>query len=180
MVWAVPDYVAHTAGEFIPNDPGTSTRDHPWRLAAGAMELRWGIRRGCPRSVGQRQRRRRTRRQEGDRGGARHGRGVCQPRQYRRSPDFSKYAFVKGYDFIDHTPYPNDRNGHGTFVAGTIAEATNNHLASRASRCGADHAGASARQRRRRRSLDDRRRGALCRKPRRAHHQYESRVLRAT
>ncbi len=45
---------------------------------------------------------------------------------YRRSPDFSKWAFVKGYDFIDHSQYPNDRNGHGTFVAGTIAEATNN------------------------------------------------------
>jgi serine protease len=45
---------------------------------------------------------------------------------YRRSPDFSKWAFVKGYDFVDHSPYPNDRNGHGTFVAGTIAETTNN------------------------------------------------------
>jgi serine protease len=46
---------------------------------------------------------------------------------YRRSPDFSKYTFVQGYDFISRTPYANDRNGHGTFVAGTIAEATNNH-----------------------------------------------------
>ncbi len=33
---------------------------------------------------------------------------------------------MQGYDFVDHTPYPYDRNGHGTFVAGTIAEATNN------------------------------------------------------
>ena len=46
-------------------------------------------------------------------------------RRYRRSPDFSRYAFVKGYDFIDHSPHPNDHNGHGTFVAATIAEATN-------------------------------------------------------
>ncbi len=46
---------------------------------------------------------------------------------YRRSPDFSKYTFVQGYDFIARTPYANDRNGHGTFVAGTIAESTNNH-----------------------------------------------------
>src|ERR1039458_1338313 len=45
--------------------------------------------------------------------------------RYRRSPDFSRYAFVKGYDFIDHSPHPNDHNGHGTFVAATIAEATN-------------------------------------------------------
>ena len=34
--------------------------------------------------------------------------------------------FVAGYDFVDRDPYPNDRNGHGTHVAGTIAEATNN------------------------------------------------------
>ena len=32
----------------------------------------------------------------------------------------------RGYDFVGHDPYPNDRNGHGTFVAGTIAEETNN------------------------------------------------------
>ncbi|HEY5287007.1 MAG TPA: S8 family serine peptidase, partial [Solirubrobacteraceae bacterium] len=46
--------------------------------------------------------------------------------KYRRSPDFKKYSFVQGYDFIDRTPYANDHNGHGTFVTGTIAEATNN------------------------------------------------------
>ena len=43
-------------------------------------------------------------------------------------PDFSRYEFVKGYDFIAHDPYPNDHNGHGTFVAGTIAESTNNRF----------------------------------------------------
>jgi serine protease len=46
--------------------------------------------------------------------------------RYRRSPDFSRWGFVRGYDFIAHAPYANDHNGHGTFVAGTIAEATNN------------------------------------------------------
>ena len=46
--------------------------------------------------------------------------------KYRRSPDFNQYSFVQGYDFIDRTPYANDHNGHGTFVAGTIAEATDN------------------------------------------------------
>jgi serine protease len=45
---------------------------------------------------------------------------------FRRSPDFYRYQFVSGYDFIAHNRYPNDRNGHGTDVAGTIAEATNN------------------------------------------------------
>ena len=46
--------------------------------------------------------------------------------RFRLSPDFGRWEFVKGYDFVDHDPYPNDRNGHGTFVASTIAEATNN------------------------------------------------------
>jgi serine protease len=46
--------------------------------------------------------------------------------RFHLSPDFSRYQFVKGYDFIRRDAYPNDRNGHGTFVASTIAEATNN------------------------------------------------------
>jgi serine protease len=45
---------------------------------------------------------------------------------FRRSPDFYRYQFVAGHDFIGHDRYANDRNGHGTDVAGTIAEATNN------------------------------------------------------
>ena len=45
---------------------------------------------------------------------------------YARSPDFSSIRFVHGYDFVDHDAFPNDENGHGTHVAGTIAEGTNN------------------------------------------------------
>src|SRR5207245_9513483 len=45
---------------------------------------------------------------------------------FRRSPDFTGLEFVRGYDFVSRNPFPNDRNGHGTFVASTIAEATNN------------------------------------------------------
>ena len=45
-----------------------------------------------------------------------------------RSPDFSPGQFVKGYDFVDHSGLPLDRNGHGTHVAGTIAEKTNNGI----------------------------------------------------
>jgi serine protease len=45
---------------------------------------------------------------------------------FRISPDFYRYQFLAGWDFVAHNRYPNDRNGHGTDVAGTIAEATNN------------------------------------------------------
>jgi serine protease len=46
--------------------------------------------------------------------------------RFRRSPDFGRYQFVRGYDFVARNQFPNDRNGHGTFVAATIAERTNN------------------------------------------------------
>src|SRR5262249_1184696 len=42
-----------------------------------------------------------------------------------RAKDFAETKFVKGYDFINNDEHPNDDNGHGTHVAGTIAESTN-------------------------------------------------------
>jgi serine protease len=47
---------------------------------------------------------------------------------FRRSPDFTAGQFVKGYDFVDDDKLPLDENGHGTHVAGTIAEKTNNGI----------------------------------------------------
>jgi serine protease len=45
---------------------------------------------------------------------------------FRRSPDLKRSTFVRGYDFVDHDPYADDPQGHGTHVASTIAEWTNN------------------------------------------------------
>ncbi len=55
---------------------------------------------------------------------------------FRKSPDFAGTTFVDPCDLVAGTikdgrctdPYPLDRDGHGTWVAGEIAEATNNHL----------------------------------------------------
>ena len=46
--------------------------------------------------------------------------------RFLRSPDFGAGQFVKGYDFVDNDRVPLDENGHGTHVAGTIAEKTDN------------------------------------------------------
>jgi serine protease len=49
-------------------------------------------------------------------------------KRFRRSPDFTANQFAKGYDFVDDDRLPLDENGHGTHVAGTIAEKTNNGI----------------------------------------------------
>jgi serine protease len=47
-------------------------------------------------------------------------------RKFRPSPDFLPGQFVAGYDFVEGDKVPLDENGHGTHVAGTIAERTDN------------------------------------------------------
>jgi serine protease len=54
---------------------------------------------------------------------------LSQLRFLRRSPDFSARQFVRGYNFVDRGQPPVDTNGHGTHVAGTIAEGTDNGIA---------------------------------------------------
>ena len=43
-----------------------------------------------------------------------------------RVPDLQQTTFVKGYDFVNDKAEANDDHGHGTHVAGTIAQSTNN------------------------------------------------------
>lgn len=125
VVWAVPDYVAHASSVSIPNDPGP-TGDTPggWQPVQWNFDGTYGI--NAPQAWA-------NVAADGAPGGAKvivavldTGVAYANRGKYRRSPDFNKYSFVQGHDFIDRTPYANDHNGHGTFVAGTIAEATNN------------------------------------------------------
>lgn len=46
--------------------------------------------------------------------------------RFSGSPDFGQGQFVPGHDFVGHDRFPLDENGHGTHVAGTIAEETDN------------------------------------------------------
>lgn len=45
-----------------------------------------------------------------------------------RVPDLKDTQFVKGYDFVQDKVEADDDNGHGTHVAGTIAQSTNNNF----------------------------------------------------
>lgn len=45
---------------------------------------------------------------------------------FRRVEDLANTGFVTGYNFVHDNEHPNDDHGHGTHVAGTIAQTTNN------------------------------------------------------
>jgi serine protease len=122
--YAVPDYIAHASG-FIPDDPGA---EGPF----GWQDLQWnftgpfGV--DAPDAW-----------QQAIAAGAPGGRGVTvavldtgvayeNHGRFRRDPDLYSGRFVKPYDFVDGDRHPNDENGHGTHVTGTIAQKTNNGI----------------------------------------------------
>jgi len=47
---------------------------------------------------------------------------------FRQAPDLANTTFVPGWDFVNNDAHPNDDDGHGTHVTGTIAQSTNNSL----------------------------------------------------
>jgi serine protease len=48
--------------------------------------------------------------------------------RFRLASDLADVSFVPGYDFVNDDSHPNDDHGHGTHIAGTIAQSTNNGL----------------------------------------------------
>jgi len=152
VAYAEPDYVATAsapaAGEdfVLPNDPGTlagaseavaSAGDWafkqwnflPWAEVAGG---RTPISPGGIDAVGAWR--------NLDAAGHPGGEGVTvavldtgvayrdQGTKFLRSPDFASAQFAKGHDFVDGDRLPLDENGHGTHVAGTIGERTDNGI----------------------------------------------------
>jgi len=120
---AAPNVIAHASG-WIPRDPGLTDTPGGWQAAQWNFAGPFGINApdawmnlieaGRPGGRG-------TTVAVLDTGVAyrRHGR-------HRRSPDFDSGDFVRGYDFVDRDRFPDDENGHGTHVAGTIGESTDN------------------------------------------------------
>ena len=47
---------------------------------------------------------------------------------FRKAPDWGSTVFLPGYDFVNGDDHPDDDEYHGTHVASTIAEATNNGI----------------------------------------------------
>ena len=48
--------------------------------------------------------------------------------RFRMAPDLKNTRFVPGRDFVENDDTPDDGHGHGTHVAGTVAQSTNNGL----------------------------------------------------
>jgi len=56
------------------------------------------------------------------------GRGKDYWITYQQAPDLAQTNFVAGYDFVNDDTHPNDDEGHGTHVTGTIAQSTDNGI----------------------------------------------------
>ncbi|MGI8559051.1 MAG: S8 family serine peptidase [Solirubrobacteraceae bacterium] len=147
VIYAVPDVIAHTANfappppaasptpqptppptraPLIPNDPGLARIPGGWQNTQWNFVGPFGVNAPAAWSnlaaVGR----------PGGQGVvvAVLDTGVAYTRRgkFRKSPDFSAHQFVRGFDFVDSTRFPNDHEGHGTHVAGTIAEKTDNGI----------------------------------------------------
>jgi serine protease len=124
--YAVPNYIARAAGSWIPNDPGRAHVRGGWQRLQWDFLATTGI--DAPGAWA-------NLRADG-RPGARGvvvavldtGIAYRSWKTFRKSPDFTGTRFVAPYDFVKKHSLPLDREGHGTFVAGVIAEATNNGI----------------------------------------------------
>jgi serine protease len=124
IAYAVPNYIAHAAGAFIPNDPGKDHRRGGWQ------RLQWNFLAGTGIDAPDAWANLIAARHPGGRGAtvAVLDTGVAYRdwHQFKKMPDFHGTRFEAPYDFVAHSRYALDREGHGTFVAALVAESTNN------------------------------------------------------
>ena len=107
--YAEPNYIDHVY--WAPNDPLYS---YQWHFDQINMELAWNQQQGGDPGVVV---------TVLDTGVAYEDYGP-----YQIAPDLAGTNFLPGYDFVNMDSHPNDDNGHGTHVTGTIAQTTNNSL----------------------------------------------------
>ncbi len=111
--YAEPNYIAKAL--FVPNDPYYRYQWHLDNPVYGGIQIQnaWDISNGSGVIV------------------AIIDTGVAYENyqdRYYLAPDLAQTSFVPGYDFVNNDTHPNDDNGHGTHIAGTIAQSTNNSL----------------------------------------------------
>jgi serine protease len=128
VAYAVPNYIAHVAGvPWIPNDPGPKGR-----AAGGWQKVQWNFLAASGVNAPDAWANLRAHHRPGGKGVtvAILDTGVAYRNWngFRKAPDFTNTKFVHPYDFVAHNPFPLDREGHGTFVAGIVGESTNNHV----------------------------------------------------
>jgi serine protease len=120
---AAPNKIARISG-YIPRDPGDTGKPGGWQ------QLQWNFLPGVGVNAPDAWQHLIDAHHPGGRGAvvAVLDTGVAYDnrKRFRRSPDFARGDFVKGWDFVDDDRYPNDENGHGTHVASTIGERTGN------------------------------------------------------
>ena len=125
VAYAVPDYEIRAAA-FIPNDPGRGSEAGDWR------KLQWNFFGPAGVNAPDAWEYARAAGTPGGRGAvvAVVDSGVAYERRgsFRRAPDLYAGRFTKPYDFVENDRHPNDEESHGTHVAGTIAQKTNNGL----------------------------------------------------
>lgn len=111
---------------FVPND---EYYDDQWNLNLIQMEHAWDLSTGAPGGAGGA-----GAAEEGvvvavlDSGVAYEDYNEPGGPQFRAAPDLASTGFIAPYDSFDNDTHPNDDNGHGTHVTGTIAQATNNAI----------------------------------------------------
>lgn len=127
IAYAVPNYIAHIAGAgWFPNDPGRGHTKRGWE------KLQWNFLGATGVDAPQAWSNLIADHHPGGQGVvvAVLDTGIAYRnwRSFKASPDFNRTKFVSPRDLISHNNFPLDREGHGTFVAGTIAESTNNGI----------------------------------------------------